>query len=87
MLRTHRVDISALKEIVDWPRTQLCYIRTKFQAADIFTKCLSAQLWGAALKMLSLFPDLKDVCRPDLIEMLENQKSEHSRCDEDQTPK
>ena len=28
MLGAHRVDISALKEIVDWPRVSLCYIRT-----------------------------------------------------------
>ena len=81
--RTHRVNISALKEVIDWPRTALCYIRTNFQAADIFTKCLAPQHWSSALQMLSIHPNAEDFNRAALQEMLLNFRKEHSRCDQD----
>jgi hypothetical protein len=80
MLRTHRVDISALKEIVDRPDTELYYVRAKYQAADIFTKCLAAQHWDAALRMLNLYRNLDDVSRSETEEKLKQFMSEITKC-------
>jgi hypothetical protein len=55
--RTHRVNLSSLKESCCNGHTSLQYVETKKQAADIFTKALSPQLWGPALDMLSIVHD------------------------------
>ena len=52
--RTHRVNLSSLKEQVSSPHVSLDYVVTKEQAADIFTKALPPQNWGPALAMLGL---------------------------------
>ena len=55
--RTHKVNISSLKEILEGPgdgEWRIRYIGTKEQAADIFTKALGPQLWGPALDMLNI---------------------------------
>ena len=52
--RTHRVNLSSLKEQVSSPHVKLDYVVTKEQAADIFTKALPPQKWGPALAMLGL---------------------------------
>ena len=52
--RTHKVNVGGLSELLEDPSIELSYIDTKEQAADIFTKALSPQLWGPALQMLGL---------------------------------
>ena len=52
--RTHKVNISGLNEVLIAPGVELKYVDTKEQAADIFTKALGPQLWGAALDMLGI---------------------------------
>ncbi len=52
--RTHKVNVAGLSELLEDPSIALSYIDTKEQAADIFTKALSPQLWGSALNMLGL---------------------------------
>ena len=52
--RTHRVNIASLKEQFDMPNINLDYVNTAEQAADIFTKALEPQKWGAALTMLHM---------------------------------
>jgi hypothetical protein len=53
--RTHKVNISSLKEVcVTDQNSDLAYIETSKQAADIFTKSLSPSLWNAALDMLGI---------------------------------
>jgi len=81
MTRTHRVDISALKEVVDRPEVQLYYVRTKFQAADIFTKCLTPQLWPEGLRMLNLYSNPEEVSQESLSLMLKQFLNEQSKCE------
>ena len=57
--RTHKVNLGSLREECARPSTQLCYIDTKKQAADIFTKALAPALWSNALSMLGI-----DVTKP-----------------------
>ena len=52
--RTHKVNLSSLREQCVNNHTQLQYIESKKQAADIFTKALAPQLWAPALEMLSI---------------------------------
>ena len=61
--RTHKVNISSLKEILEGPgdgEWRIHYIGTKEQAADIFTKALGPQLWGPALDMLGIVQNARD---------------------------
>ena len=58
--RTHKVNVSSLKEVLQGPGEddwRIQYINTKSQAADIFTKALGPQLWGPALDMLGIKRD------------------------------
>ena len=53
--RTHKVNLGSLKEVcVKDTNSELVYIETKKQAADIFTKALSPSLWDPALEMLGI---------------------------------
>ena len=54
ILRTHKVNIGSIKEVVDQPYCSLEYIDTKLQAADIFTKALEPSKWQNALHLLSI---------------------------------
>ena len=49
--RTHKVNLGSLKEVCVADDTDLLYIETKKQAADIFTKALAPHLWDNALDM------------------------------------
>ena len=58
--RTHKVNLSSLKEACVNDDTELAYIDTKKQAADIFTKALAApNLWENALDMLGIEKDCR----------------------------
>ena len=52
--RTHRVNLGAIHETVQQSDVLLEYISTDKQAADIFTKNLDPQKWGAALELLGM---------------------------------
>jgi hypothetical protein len=52
--RTHKVNLGSLTEVFEDKHIQLSYIKTDDQAADIFTKALPPQKWGAALAMLNI---------------------------------
>ena len=52
--RTHKVDLGSLHEVFQNNALSLTYISTEEQAADIFTKALQPQKWGAALRMLNI---------------------------------
>ena len=53
--RTHKVDLSSIKEIVDLDTVHIAYIDTNLQAADIFTKALAPLKWGNALALLGIY--------------------------------
>ena len=49
------MNLGSLKEVcVTDTNSELVYIETKKQAADIFTKALSPSLWDQALEMLGI---------------------------------
>jgi len=48
------VNLGSLKEVCVNDSTELVYIETKKQAADIFTKALAPNLWDNALDMLGI---------------------------------
>ena len=52
--RTHKVNLSSLKEQLEQPEVDLRYIKTDLQAADVFTKALEPQKWQNAMDMLNL---------------------------------
>ena len=62
--RTHKVNLSGLSEVFRDDSAELEYCKKDVQAADIFTKALPPQKWGAALRLLGirvdLPPELKD---------------------------
>ena len=57
--RTHKINLSSLKECIDDPSVEIKYIDTNEQAADIFTKALPPQKWFKALCLLGIRTDLK----------------------------
>ena len=59
---THKVNFSSLKETCVNDDTELGYIETKRQAADIYTKALAPNLWDNALDMLGIKKDCR--CAP-----------------------
>ena len=56
--RTHKVNLSCLSEVFAEGGTTIEYVDTKYQAADIFTKALPPQKWGAALSLLGMRTEL-----------------------------
>ena len=78
--RTQKVDVGSLKECIDNDWVKLCYIRSAFQAADLFTKCLDAQKWSKALEMVNLHPSRSSLNVKDISQMLENFKVDNDRC-------
>ena len=56
ILRTHKVNLSSIKEAIHSDNIELQYIETEQQAADVFTKALCPMKWPAALDMLGIHP-------------------------------
>ena len=54
VLRTHKVNISSIKEVLDTDNVVIEHVKTEFQAADIFTKALAPQKWANALDLLGI---------------------------------
>ena len=54
ILRTHKVNLSSIKEAIDNDNVELRYVETEQQAADVFTKALCPQKWPAAMEMLGI---------------------------------
>ena len=54
LLRTHRVNVSAIKECLDEDQIQLVFVETDKQVADIFTKALCPLKWPAALDLMGM---------------------------------
>ena len=52
--RTHKVNLASTYEAFEDPYVDIAYVNTKEQAADIFTKALSPQLWDNALRLLGM---------------------------------
>ena len=52
--RTHKVNLSSLSEVFERPGSEIEYVDTKEQAADIFTKALEPQKWANALDLLGM---------------------------------
>ena len=53
--RTHKVNLASLAaEFKPGCATELKYVNTKEQAADIFTKALEPSKWDAAMEMLNI---------------------------------
>ena len=52
--RTHGVNLTSVKDEIDKPEYELRKIHTSKQAADVFTKAVEPQKWGAALDMLGI---------------------------------
>ena len=66
ILRTHKVDLSSIKEVIDTDSVRIEYVDTALQAADIFTKALAPMKWGNAIALLGLFtPDMYTSAYPD----------------------
>ena len=64
--RTHKVNLSGLSEVFRDDSAELEYCKTDVQAADIFTKALPPQKWGAALRLLGIRVDLAGELKPRL---------------------
>jgi hypothetical protein len=60
--RTHKVNLGSIKEVFDGEGCEISYITTDKQAADIFTKALPPQKWGAALNMIGIFSEPLPKC-------------------------
>ena len=58
--RTHKVNLSCLSEVFSDDDVSIEYVDTKEQAADIFTKALQPQKWGAALNLLGMRTNLPE---------------------------
>ena len=58
--RTHKINLSSLKECPDDPCINVQYIDTNEQAADIFTKALPPQKWYKALCLLGIRTDIRE---------------------------
>ena len=58
--RTHKINLSSLKECLDDPCINVQYIDTNEQAADIFTKALPPQKWYKALCLLGIRTDIRE---------------------------
>ena len=54
MARTHKVNLSSIKEVIDKESVVLEYVKTDLQAADIFTKALPVNKWDNALQLLGI---------------------------------
>ena len=54
--RTHKVNISSIKDELKKEYSHLDYIDTKKQKADIFTKAVEPQKWMNALELLNIVP-------------------------------
>ena len=54
ILRTHKVNLSSIKEAIDNDNVELRYVETEQQAADVFTKALCPLKWPAAMEMLGI---------------------------------
>ena len=54
LTRTHKIDLSSLKELLDDGTYSMQYINTEDQAADIFTKGLPVHKWDKALELLGM---------------------------------
>ena len=52
ILRTHKVNLGSVKEVIEMPEINLNYIVTDEQAADIFTKALAPAKWPNAIELL-----------------------------------
>ena len=58
--RTHKINLSCLSEVFAEGDVTIEYVDTKDQAADIFTKALPPQKWGAALNLLGMRADFPE---------------------------
>ena len=59
--RTHRVNLASLAEqLQEGTGVVLEYVKTDFQAADIFTKALPPHKWDHALRLLGMRTDLPE---------------------------
>ena len=59
--RTHRVNLASLAEqLQEGTGVELEYVKTDFQAADIFTKALPPHKWDHALRLLGMRTDLPE---------------------------
>ena len=55
--RTHKVNISSIKDEIKKPHTHLDYVETNKQCADIFTKGVEPQKWDNAVKLINIISD------------------------------
>ena len=60
ILRTHKVNLGSIREIIDHDSVSIGYIDTLLQAADIFTKALTPLKWHNALKLLNMQHDTSE---------------------------
>ena len=51
---THKVNLAAVKEQLDRDDTQLEFVNTTRQKADVFTKALQVSKWPAAMSLMGL---------------------------------
>jgi len=54
VLRTHKVNLGSIKEILDSDAVSIEYVKTEDQRADIFTKALQPLKWDNALQLLNI---------------------------------
>ena len=52
--RTHKVNLWSIKDELDKPYCHLKYVESPHQRADVFTKPLDLNKWGAAVDMLNI---------------------------------
>ena len=54
ILRTHKVNLSSIKEVLDLPEFEISYCKTDDMRADIFTKALVPAKWDNAIALLKM---------------------------------
>jgi len=55
--RTHKVNISSIKDELRKDYTEISYTESSDQCADIFTKAVEPQKWGNAVSLIKVLPD------------------------------
>ena len=58
-LRTHKVNVGSVKDVLDEGGVSIEYVESEQQAADIFTKALAAHKWDHATQLLGIIKDMQ----------------------------
>eukprot|EP00973_Karenia_brevis_P016774 2296993-Karenia_brevis.AAC.1 len=52
--RTHKINLSSIKEVLDREGMTIRYVNTNQQVADIFTKAVAPDKWENAMQIMNM---------------------------------